>query len=451
MDQLDRHGLQENAIIDIGQYMALTENEETVLEGRSASAVSTLRVTLSNPSFVATMMKMLAESSNASIKSLRVFFRVAKAGAISDGMSKREVEVLNDMTFSRGAGSSPVFNAKHFSTFRVPPSDIVKILEDAKSYASQFELVAPRPKRADVDTFGWDATAVDKNKDEQWNAVSKACHKHSLELIDLANRVFVGITSLAVYPDRHPIADVCAIVWPAAAPTSSYSAATEATVPFHPAMLAGGYATMQQIKRSSQPVVLKATSKADSERRSKSPGGRYLGPQNSSMREMQLFPDYVREEIVPSIQRIVDDRARVDVPDICQCETPGVPGGQAMGIQQQSSSSIDHTSSGSISRPPWVCCPHGMPSPLLDSWYDTMVDMGCDECSRMSLVLLAQYSPTGYALAHRLMYKLTRSRLEPIRHGSAFLAAGVESARRQLNPEGETLYGGLGGQDRRRV
>jgi hypothetical protein len=109
---------------------------------------------------------------------------------------------------------------------------------------------------------------------------------------------------------------------------------------------------------------------------------------------VQLFPDDVREEIVPGIQRIVAVRARVDELDFCQCDTPGVPDGQAMGIQQQSSSSIDHTSSGSIQqqssssidhtssgsiiRPPWVCCPHGMPSPLMDSWFDAMVDMGCD-------------------------------------------------------------------------
>ena len=92
-----------------------------------------------------------------------------------------------------------------------------------------------------------------------------------------------------------------------------------------------------------------------------------------------------------------------------------------------------------------------MPSPLMDSWFDTMVDMGCDECSRMSLILLAQYSPDGYVQAQRLMDALIGDHLGQIRHGSAFLASGVENARRKLNPEGETLYGGLGGQDRRRV
>ena len=271
------------------------------------------------------------------------------------------------------------------------------------------------------------------------------------------------IGPLSVYTDRNPIADDCKIIWPCAAPTSSYSAATDATVPYQRGMTAGAYATMQKSKRSSQPVARKATSRADSERRSKSPGGRFLGRMDGSMREMQLFPDDDRETIWPSLQRLVDDRDRAELQDFCQCDTPqqeaaelndqqqSSSSGQAMGIQQQSSSSIDHISSRSVSRPPYVCCPHGRSSPLMDSWFDTMVEFKCDECSRMSLICLAQYSPEGYEHAHRLMHKLTRSRLEPIRHGSAFLASGVGNARRKLNPEGETLYGGLGGQDRRRV
>ena len=228
-------------------------------------------------------------------------------------------------------------------------------------------------------------------------------------------------------------------------------------------MTAGAYATMQKSKRSSQPVACKATSRADSERRSKSLGGRFLGPPNASMREKRLYPDDVREEIVPSIQRIVDVRARADLPDFCQCDTPqqeaaelivqqqSSSSGQAMGIQQQSSSSIDHTSSRSISRPPWVCCPHGRSSPLMDSWFDTMVEFKCDECSRMSLICLAQYSPEGYEHAHRIMGMLSISRTAPIHNRSAWLAAAVEHARRSLNPEGQAMYGGLGGQDRRRV
>jgi hypothetical protein len=65
--------------------------------------------------------------------------------------------------------------------------------------------------------------------------------------------------------------------------------------------------------------------------------------------------------------------------------------------------------------------------------------------------MLAQYSPNGYVQAQRLMDALIGGHLGQIRHGSAFLASGVEKTRRNLNPEGETLYGGLGGQERRRV
>ena len=232
-------------------------------------------------------------------------------------------------------------------------------------------------------------------------------------------------------------------------------------------MTAGAYATMQKSMRSSRSVRRKSPSRssvrADSVRRSQSPGGRFLGRMDGSMREMQLFPDDDRNAIVPSLQRLVDDRDRAELQDFCQCDTPqqeaaelndqqqSSSSGQAMGIQQQSSSSIDHISSRSVSRPPYVCCPHGRSSLLMDRWFDTMIECKCDESSRMSLISLAQYSPEGYDSARQIMNQLTRSRLEPIRHGSAFLASQVEKARRELNPEGETLYGGLGGQDRRRV
>ena len=86
----------------------------------------------------------------------------------------------------------------------------------------------------------------------------------------------------------------------------------------------------------------------------------------------------------------------------------------------------------------------------MNHWYDTMIEMSCDESSRMSLMLLAQYRPRGYEAANLIMSKLVMFRTSPILHRSAFIATSVENARRALNPEGEELYGGKGGQDHRR-
>ena len=86
----------------------------------------------------------------------------------------------------------------------------------------------------------------------------------------------------------------------------------------------------------------------------------------------------------------------------------------------------------------------------MDYWHDTMVEMNCDEASRMSLMLLAQYSPRGFEYANTIFSKLAGFRSEPVIRKSAFIATSVGNARRLLNPEGEHLYGGKGGHDHRR-
>ena len=86
----------------------------------------------------------------------------------------------------------------------------------------------------------------------------------------------------------------------------------------------------------------------------------------------------------------------------------------------------------------------------MNHWYDAMIEMNCDESSRMSLLLLAQYSPRGYTAANLISSKLIMFRTDPIIRRSAFIATSVENARRLLNPEGEQLYGGKGGHAHRR-
>ena len=78
----------------------------------------------------------------------------------------------------------------------------------------------------------------------------------------------------------------------------------------------------------------------------------------------------------------------------------------------------------------------------MDHWYDTLIEYGVDEAARISFFLLAQVSYAGYKEANGLLYRMLGFRNEPIECTSAFIAHGVESARRMLNPEGGNKYGG---------
>ena len=58
----------------------------------------------------------------------------------------------------------------------------------------------------------------------------------------------------------------------------------------------------------------------------------------------------------------------------------------------------------------------------------------------MSLVCLAQYSGDGVREAQLIIDEL---RLADARNPSAFVAQGVEHARRRLNPGGNAAYAGM--------
>ena len=70
----------------------------------------------------------------------------------------------------------------------------------------------------------------------------------------------------------------------------------------------------------------------------------------------------------------------------------------------------------------------------------------CDESSVMGLVSLSQHSIIGYQAANSIIGKLFKSVNggSNIRNYSAFVARCTETARRDLNPEGEQ-YRGQGG------
>ena len=79
----------------------------------------------------------------------------------------------------------------------------------------------------------------------------------------------------------------------------------------------------------------------------------------------------------------------------------------------------------------------------MDKWYDTLINNDVDEAARISLFLLAHVSDEGYKAANGIMCRLTGGRNDPIDDPSAYIAHGVETARRKLNPDGATKYGGM--------
>ena len=101
-------------------------------------------------------------------------------------------------------------------------------------------------------------------------------------------------------------------------------------------------------------------------------------------------------------------------------------------------------------RPSWVCCAHGNRDHNMEHWYDVMVGLPVDEAARMSVISLAQYSPSAYDKVCSIFDKIERGRSGSVINWSSYLARCVETARRELNPAGDRLYGGRGGHARSR-
>ena len=79
----------------------------------------------------------------------------------------------------------------------------------------------------------------------------------------------------------------------------------------------------------------------------------------------------------------------------------------------------------------------------MDTWYDTLINNDVDEAARISLFLLVHVSDDGHKAANDIMCRLTGGRNDPIDDPSAYIARCVETARRKLNPDGATKYGGM--------
>ena len=119
--------------------------------------------------------------------------------------------------------------------------------------------------------------------------------------------------------------------------------------------------------------------------------------------------------------------------------------GQAMGVDQHRASNITPPV---IIRPPWVCCAHGLPDPIIERWYDLMHGLPVDEAGLMSAIALAHYAPQGYDKLAGIIAEVEQGRHGDVRNWSSWFAVAIEKARRELNPQGAKKYGGKNGNPR---
>jgi hypothetical protein len=409
---LDQHRRAESPTMDLDRFMLLTPTEASCIADLTGAKLVAQRVTFSNLSIVDTMKRVLIESSGAKMNGDRIFFRVSEYPAIAEVVSEREVEMLNTLKHNDDRGTTQVFNAKHFPSLRVHPTNIAKFLEEATQFASTAVVIAPRPFPDDDDTYGWAAGAIKTGGSLEWNKVSTSCHKHLRELIGLATRAQVQITSLSLHGSRAPIIDGLTVrVDPADAAASSYSTSENTTIVIPRRMQARQYAASLGINGSSQPIVLANPSTAG--RRSNTAAGR--GPIQGAESNI----------------------------DTCRGSKPAHNDRRRSRSRHASSGSAQSTPRPSTPRPQWVCCSHGRSTVTMDHWYDTMIGCGCDEGSVRRFMAFSQHSPAAYMLANSLLDKLImwRSDEQRVKSPSAFIEAGVEKARRELHPEGEKHLG----------
>ena len=234
------------------------------------------------------------------------------------------------------------------------------------------------------------------------------CHKNLKKLIDLANRVEVKITSLSHHGSRPPIIDGLDVTVDTAASSHFTSVMTETTIPMGCRMLAKQYAAAHGINGSPQPIVL-ATRRSNTAGQDPIYGHRGGGSES----DRNGRPHSMGRRVSGGYNRL--------------------------------------TRRASIDRPVWACCAHGWPNATMDHWYDTMVEYGCDDGSCKRFMLFAHLSPAAYGLANRLLDKLIMWRGDSgrINSPSAFIEAGVESARRELHPGGAAVHGGKRKRDHR--
>ena len=88
-------------------------------------------------------------------------------------------------------------------------------------------------------------------------------------------------------------------------------------------------------------------------------------------------------------------------------------------------------------------CAHGDRHDVLDEVYARLSEVGCDESSIMSFFCLIQFNPEAFDKGMGIIgnMEVALRSDQGVRSTSAFLARGVEDARRSLYPEGDRHAG----------
>ena len=363
----------ESPTIDVDYSMHFSPEEQSIIKGLVGEKIAAQSLVISNKNFVDTMSGALHQSSRARMNGDRLFFRASEFPAVSQIIAQKEVDMLN-LLLDNG---TPVFNAIHMKSHRVPPSDIEGFLADACFHADQHACTT---SFGSLDyTFGDRTRQVGYVETPQARKTRVLCGDHLDKLIAIVDRAVVKIKSVAECPGQSPIIDELEV----------NTTSIPSTISIPRLMPARNYAIAQGYTDPPQPIALLP-----------SPAGR---------RGRESKPARKKHRRSPS-----------------RC---------ASGGSNRESAVVPWSAS---HRPAWVCCTHGWQHPTMDMWYDTMLEYGCDDRSAQRLCALAQNSPEAHNLANQLFDKLIMWRRdgEQLKNPSGFIEKGVERARRELNPDG---------------
>ena len=365
----------ESPTIDVDYSMHFSPEEQSIIKGLVGEKMAAQSLVISNKNFVDTMSGALHQSSRARMDGDRLFFRASEFPAVSQIIAQKEVDMLNALLDN----GTPVFNAIHMKSYRVPPSDIEGFLADAVFHADQHAYNTCASYGSLEYTSGDRTRQVRPNETPQARNTRVLCGDHLDKLIAIVDRAVVKIKSVKECPGQSPIIDKLEV----------NTTSIPSTISIPRLMPAREYAIAQGYTDPPQPIAL-LPSPAD--RR-----GRESKPARKKHRRS--------------------------------------PSRRASGGSNRESAVVPRSAS---HRPAWVCCTHGWRHPTMDMWYDTMLEYGCDVRSVQRLCALAQNSPEAHNLANQLFDKLIMWRRdgEQLKNPSAFIEKGVERARREMNPDG---------------
>ena len=324
--------------------------------------------------------------------------------------------MLNALEVTVGDVKTPIFIARHVACHGIMGPEMEFLVSKINRFLSDVRAVGPRRSLAVEETVGWQQTqevqplSGDPAYMKEFDIESYRCRRHLQDLATIVEHAMPVVAAWLEWGNSYLVPDELGVRWlyePGIANRIAIPAnnrdgqsvvvndriahrlcggrSSQAVgVPSHPNVefynigssswvgTDAGYtiATEQQL----EPVVEEGTSGSASVLR-------YAGvPEHIDTSYLEHWGE----------TPYLDGEADANHPPYLQRTTD-----HAMGVDQRRSSSI--AAPPAIIRPPWVCCAHGLPDPVLERWYDLMEALPVDESGLLSAIALAHYDPRGYA------------------------------------------------------